>query len=165
METVIYRANSLFLGITPIVWMITVIVFLSVIFSGNENIGGWSYWQVMLLLGIHELVFLGTWMFFAGNLDRFAQELRFGYFDQILVLPVNHRFLISFNSLDFTAIGSLANVIVVLSWALTHVSLNIDFFSVAGFSDFFGERLYYRLPDLLYFGHLEFVLDQLRSLS
>lgn len=149
MSTTIYRVNSLLGGITPVVWMATTIVFISVIFKASENIGGWSYWQVMLLLGIHELVFLGTWMIFADNLRRFAEELRFGYFDRILILPANHRFLISFNSLDFTVIGSLANVIVVLSLALTHVSLNIDFFRLLTFLVSLGSA--YIMVYLIYF--------------
>jgi ABC-2 type transport system permease protein len=126
MGVVVYRANSLLLGITPIVWMAITIVFISVIFRGTKEIGGWNFWEIMLLLGIHELIFLGAWMIFAENLERFVQDIRQGTFDRILIRPVNHRFLVSFNSIDFTSIGSLVNTIVVLSVSLSHVTIKIN---------------------------------------
>lgn len=130
MEVTIYRANSLLLGITPIVWMIIQVIFVSVLFKENKEIAGWNYWEVMLLLGIHELVFLGTWMIFAENLEKFIREVRFGNYDRMLLKPVNQRFLISFNALDFTSIGSLFNTIVILSFSLSHIALKIDFFKL-----------------------------------
>lgn len=126
MSVFIYRVNSLLFGITPIIWMLTSLVFISVIFGGIKEIGGWNYWEVMLLLGIHELVFLGTWMFFADNLDEFIYNVRTGAFDRTLVKPANHRFLVSFGSIDFTGIGGLFNTIVILSLAFPHVVVKIS---------------------------------------
>lgn len=126
MSVIIYRASSLFLGITPVVWMGTTIVFISVIFKGIKEIAGWNYWEIMLLVGIHELVFLGTWVLFADNLEEFIRSVRQGTFDKTLLRPVNHRFFVSFNSVDFTAIGSLFNTIAVLSFALAHVVIRAD---------------------------------------
>jgi len=126
MSVFIYRANSLIFGITPIIWMLTSLVFITVIFGGVKEIGGWSFWEIMLLLGIHELVFLGTWMFFADNLDAFIFDVRTGAFDRTLVKPANHRFLVSFGAIDFTGIGSLLNTIVILSLAIPHVDIKIS---------------------------------------
>lgn len=149
MGVIIYRANSLLLGITPIVWMATYIVFLSVIFRGAREIGGWSFWEVMLLLGIHELIFLGTWMIFAENLEKFVFDVRQGTFDRVLIRPVNHRFLVSFSSLDFTSVGSLVNTIVVLLVSLSHLTIRTTFMQFSFFliSLFSGLALVY----LIYF--------------
>lgn len=126
MSVFIYRINSLVFGITPIIWMLTSLVFITVIFGGVKEIGGWNFWEVMLLLGIHELVFLGTWMFFADNLDAFIYDVRTGAFDRTLVKPVNHRFLVSFGAIDFTGIGSLFNTIIILSLAIPQVHIQIS---------------------------------------
>ncbi|PIV01526.1 hypothetical protein COS54_00815 [Candidatus Shapirobacteria bacterium CG03_land_8_20_14_0_80_39_12] len=126
MSVFIYRANSLVFGITPVIWMLTSLVFISVIFGGVKEIGGWSFWEVMLLLGIHELVFLGTWMFFADNLDKLIYDVRTGALDRTLVKPANQRFLVSFGAIDLTGIGSLLNTIVVLSLAIPHVDIKIS---------------------------------------
>ena len=133
MNVFIYRANSLFFGITPIIWMATSLIFISVIFSGTKELGGWTYWEVMLLLGIHELVFLGTWMLFADNLDKFVYDIRTGAFDRVLTKPVNHRFFISFGSIDLTAIGSLFNTILILSLSLSHLVIKVSFIKLVLF--------------------------------
>ncbi len=149
MSVVVYRVNSLLFGITPIIWMTTTIAFLSIIFRGGKEIGGWGYWEIMLLLGIHELVFLGTWMLFAENLERFIYDVRQGTFDRVLLKPVNHRFFVSFNSIDFTAIGSLVNTIVVLFLALSHVTIMINPFKLLLF--FISLLSAYLIVYLLYF--------------
>jgi len=130
MEVFVYRLNSLVVGVTPIVWMATMIVFTTVIFRGIRQIGGWSFWEAMLLLGIHELIFLGTWMFFAGNLEEFMTDIRRGTFDKTLLKPVNQRFLVSFNGIDFTSIGSLVNVIALLFVSLIHLSIKTSILGV-----------------------------------
>ncbi|HUW24415.1 MAG TPA: ABC-2 family transporter protein [Patescibacteria group bacterium] len=168
MEVVIYRANSLLLGITPIVWMATTIIFISVIFRGTKEIGGWSFWEIMLLLGIHELIFLGTWMIFADNLEKFVQDVRQGTFDRVLIRPANHRFLVSFSSLDFTSIGSLVNTIVVLSVSLSHLTIETSITQFLSFlvSLFCGWLLvyfiYFSLSSLsLFFVNAETFVDWL----
>lgn len=166
METLAYRTSGLLLGITPIVWMTINLIFLAVIYGKVETIGGWSRWEVMLLLGIHEVVFLITWMFFAGNLEKFAFDVRLGYFDKTLLKPVNHRFMVSFNAVDLTALGSLINSIVVLSIAFYHLSIifsavRIVLFFISFFSALLIVYLvYFSISSLsLYFTKAEIFLD------
>lgn len=166
METLAYRTSGLLLGITPIVWMATNLIFLSVLFGGVKEIGGWSRWEMMLLLGIHEVIFLLTWMFFAGNLEKFVDDVRLGSFDRTLLKPANHRFLVSFNAVDLTALGSLINSIVILSIAFSKLSLNFTFVkTVCFFVSFFSAviivyLIYFLVASLcLFFTKAEIFLD------
>lgn len=129
-QTLVYRANSLIMAVTPIVWLLTTIVFVSIIFRGSKEIGGWNYWEVLFLLGIHELIFSLTWMTFNKNLHDFSFLIKQGTFDKNLLLPVNPRFLISFNSLDLTATGSLLNVLVMIFLSSRKLELNPSFIQI-----------------------------------
>jgi len=66
-------------------------------------------------------------------LGKFIYDVRQGSFDKTLLKPVNQRFLVSFNSIDFTLLGSLVNVVVVLSVSLTHLTINIDLLGIITF--------------------------------
>ncbi len=130
MSVFIYRTNSLLMSISPLVWMLTVITFISVLFSGTKEIGGWHYWETMFLLGIHELIFIGSWFLFIANLQTFNQEIGQGRFDRMLLRPINHRFLVSFNSVDLSLLGGLINALLVTLVALSHLVIKISVFKI-----------------------------------
>lgn len=135
MSVLIYRLNSLIMGLTPVVWMLGTISFLFVIFSGSKEIAGWSFFEVMLLTGIHELLYLFGWLTFINNLHGFIHLVDQGKFDAILLKPVNHRFFVSFNSIDLSGVlGGLFNTLFLISFSLVKLrpdaSINRILFSL-----------------------------------
>lgn len=125
-NVLIYRVNSLLLGLAPIIWMLTTIVFLTVIFRGTKEIAGWNFWELIFLTGVQEIIYLASWITFLGNLINFTYSINKGTFDIILLRPVNHRFLISFGALDITSILSIVNSIALLSIALINLKLSFS---------------------------------------
>jgi len=123
----IYRINSLLIGLAPIIWMVTTIIFLSVIFKGTKEIGGWSFWELLLLTGVQEIIYLASWITFLGNLINFIYSVDSGKFDLTLLRPVNHRFLVSFGALDITSILSVVNSIVLVALSLINLKFKFSF--------------------------------------
>lgn len=121
----IYRANALVAGLAPIVWMIITLTFISVIFSKVKEVGGWTFWEVILLTQVHEVVFLLTFSTVVINFRNLVNDLRLGRADQDFLRPINQKFLIGFKNVDFTYIGSLVNVLVILGITLTKVAKEI----------------------------------------
>lgn len=133
-ETVfIYRINSLIMGLAPIIWMTAMLVFIGVIFSKVKELGGWNYWQVVFLTGVHEIIFLLTWSTIMVNLRTFVSDVKTGRSDQDFLRPINSRFFISFKTIDFTNIGSLVNVIVIFSYSLGKIVGQINIARFFGF--------------------------------
>lgn len=63
---------------------------LSFVFQRFDNLAGWSLGEVALLYGILESIFALTDMLFSGfDPPFFGRWIRNGYFDQILLRPVN----------------------------------------------------------------------------
>lgn len=133
LDVLIFRINALIMGLAPIVWMATMILFLMTIFSGVKELGGWRFWEIVFLTGTHEIIFLLVWFTFGSNLRRFIEEVRTGRFDGVLLKPISPRFLASFRRLDFTAFGSFINVIFVFFFSLSKVVHELSWLRFAGF--------------------------------
>jgi ABC-2 type transport system permease protein len=136
MEIIIFRVNTLIMGLGPIIWMATMIIMAVTIFAKVTSLGGWSFWEVIFLTGVHELIFILTWSTFLINLRTFVNDVRTGKVDQFFLKPVSARFLISFRGLDFTNIGSFINVIVIFAFSFSKVVEEIIFNRIIGFMFF-----------------------------
>jgi len=132
-SVIVYRANALITGLAPVVWLLTVLVFINVIYSNVKELGGWNYWQVVFLTGIHEIIFLITWMTFATNLRIFIGNIVNARADQDFLRPINTKFLISFKTFDFTNIGSIINVIVIFIYSGSKIITDVNPNRIFGF--------------------------------
>lgn len=127
MEVLIYRINSLLMGVAPVIWAFTFVIFLSVIFKETKSLGGWDNLELVLLLGVQEIVFMLTWMTTIGNLQEFSNCVKYGKFDLVLLRPLNHRFWVSFNSIDVSGILGLINAILITIFSLVRLGASLFF--------------------------------------
>ncbi|HUV71645.1 MAG TPA: ABC-2 family transporter protein [Clostridia bacterium] len=129
----VYRVNTLVMGLAPIVWMATMLVFIGIIFSKVKQLGGWTLWEVVFLTGVHELIFLLSWTTIVTNLKDLGYIVKTGRLDQELLRPLNPKFLVSFKTLDFANIGGLVNTILIFSFSIGKVSDKIQPGRIGGF--------------------------------
>jgi len=148
-DILIYRINGLVLGLAPIFWMTSMLVFLTTIFSKVNSLGGWDVWEIVFLTGVHEMIFLLTWATIMPNLKNFTNEVRNGKFDQVLLKPISPRFLSSFKMVDLTVIGSVVNVLFIFFFSFSKISFEHSFLRIAGFFLFLG--LSYLIAYFVYF--------------
>lgn len=132
-DILIFRINGLVLGLAPIFWMTSMLVFLATIFSKINNLGGWSAWEIVFLTGVHEMIFLLTWATIMPNLRNLVNDVRTGRFDQVLLKPISPRFLSSFKMTDFTVIGSVLNVLFIFFFSLSRISFEHSLIKLIGF--------------------------------
>lgn len=148
-SVLIYRINSLLIGLAPIIWMATAVIFLSAIFRESKEIAGWGFWELILLTGVQEIIYLASWVTFLGNLISFTYSINKGTFDITLLRPVSHRFLVSFGSVDITSVLSIVNSIVLISLSLINLKLGFSVGQVLVF--LFGLIIAYLVIYLLSF--------------
>lgn len=129
----VYRINTLVMGLAPIAWMATMLLFIGVIFSRVNQLGGWNFWEVIFLTGVHEVIFLVSWMTMVTNLRNFGYTVRTGRLDQDLLRPLNPKFLVSFKTLDFSNIGGIVNTVVIFSISWGKVAPQIESGRIFGF--------------------------------
>ena len=96
-------------------FFVTFLLTLSVYFLFEEfnQIGDWSFFEVAFLFGMVYFAFSMSEMFFRG-LDHFANVVKSGEFDRILIRPQNALIQSMCMEFDFSKIGRIAQSILVM---------------------------------------------------
>lgn len=90
-----FKANFLLWMGVELLWFIGQIVFLEVIFGYVERIGDWTKWEVVLLVGTHQLISQIFQAFFYSNLANLPELIRTGRLDFLLLQPIDTQFAVS----------------------------------------------------------------------
>jgi len=90
-----FKLNFLLWMLVEVLWFMGQIVFIEVVFSYVGAIGGWSKWEVVLLIGTHQLIGQVFQAFFYMNLANLPELVRTGRMDFMLLMPVDTQFLVS----------------------------------------------------------------------
>src|SRR5260370_34917305 len=102
------KLNCLLLMVVESLWFVGELVFIDVIFSHVNQIGDWTKWQMVLLIGTHQIISQIFQGFFYVNLINLPELVRTGKFDFILLQPVAGQFRTSFRQFgSITAVNGL----------------------------------------------------------
>src|SRR5436190_86004 len=112
-----FKVNFLLWMIVEILWFCGQILFFGIIFGQVDHIGDWSKWEVILLLGTHQIVAQLFQAFFFVNISEIPELVRTGKLDSLLVLPIDSQFAVSSKqfSLDSILNALLGAVVVVVA--------------------------------------------------
>jgi ABC-2 type transport system permease protein len=90
-----FKANFILWMLVELLWFLGQIVFIEVIFQFVDQIGDWTKWEVVLLVGTHQLIAQIFQAFFYVNLANLPELVRTGKLDLMLVLPIDPQFAVS----------------------------------------------------------------------
>jgi ABC-2 type transport system permease protein len=90
-----FKANFLLWMLVEVLWFVGQIVFFSIIFGNVDRIGDWTKWEVVLLIGTHQMISQLFQAFFFTNVAAIPELVRTGKLDSLLVLPVDSQFAVS----------------------------------------------------------------------
>ena len=112
-----FKANFLLWMVVEVLWFLGQIVFFSIIFGSVNHIGDWSKWEVVLLVGTHQIIAQLFQAFFFVNVANVPELVRTGKLDSLLVLPIDSQFAVSTKQfgLDSVVNAVLGGVVVVIS--------------------------------------------------
>jgi len=88
-----FKANFILWMVVEILWFCGQIVFIEVLFQYVNQIGDWSKWQVVALVGTHQIIGQLFQAFFYVNIANLPELVRTGKLDLMLVLPVDAQFV------------------------------------------------------------------------
>ncbi len=114
-----FKANFLLWIVVELLWFLGQIVFIEVLFQYVHAIGDWTKWQVVLLVGTHQLISQIFQAFFYVNVANIPELVRTGRMDFMLMLPVDTQFAVSTRQfgLDNVINGGVSLAIVGLALA------------------------------------------------
>src|SRR3954466_3111629 len=104
-----FKANFLLWLIVEVLWFCGQIVFFGIIFANVDRIGDWTKWEVVLLIGTHQMISQLFQAFFFVNVANIPELVRTGKLDSLLVLPVDSQFAASTKQFG---LDSIVNAIV-----------------------------------------------------
>src|SRR3954464_11467845 len=104
-----FKVNFLLWMVVEVLWFVGQIVFFSIIFANVDHIGDWSKWEVVLLVGTHQIIGQIFQAFFFVNIANIPELVRTGKLDSVLVLPLDSQFAVSSKQFE---LDSIVNAIV-----------------------------------------------------
>src|ERR671939_566119 len=118
-----FKANFLLWLVVEVLWFCGQIFFFSIIFGNVDRIGDWTKWEVVLLVGTHQIIAQLFQAFFFVNVANIPELVRTGKLDQLLVLPINSQFAVSTKQfgLDSIVNALLGAVVVTASLVQLHI--------------------------------------------
>src|SRR3954465_4058002 len=122
-----FKANFLLWMVVEVLWFCGQIVFFGIIFGNVDHIGDWTQWEVVLLIGTHQIIAQLFQAFFFVNVANIPELVRTGKLDSILVLPIDGQFAVSTKQfgLDSVINAALGAVVVCVSLYKLNVLPNV----------------------------------------
>jgi ABC-2 type transport system permease protein len=104
-----FKLNFVLWMVVEALWFVGQLVFIEVIFSQVDKIGDWTKWQMVLLVGTHQIISQIFQAFFHVNVTNIPELVRTGKLDFVLLQPVDGQFM---TSLRRFGLDSLVNALV-----------------------------------------------------
>ena len=118
-----FKANFLLWMIVEILWFCGQILFFSIIFGQVNRIGDWSKWEVVLLVGTHQIIAQLFQAFFFVNVANVPELVRTGKLDSLLVLPLDSQFAVSTKQFGLDSVINAVIGAAVVLLALTRLQI------------------------------------------
>src|SRR6516165_6132746 len=128
-----FKANFLMWIVVESLWFALQLSFIGVLYLHTDNIGTWTKWQVVMLVGASHFIQQIFQAFFLVNCTNLSELVRTGKLDFLLLLPVNTRFVVSLRQVDLGAFVNALSALGVMLYAAHRMSLVPSFAQIGGF--------------------------------
>src|SRR6266576_6625230 len=118
-----FKVNFILWMVVEVLWFVGQIVFFSIIFANVDRIGDWTKWEVVLLVGTHQIIAQIFQAFFFTNIANIPELVRTGKLDSVLVLPVDSQFAVSSKQFELDSVinALVGAAVVILSLSNLHL--------------------------------------------
>lgn len=121
-----YRANFLANLLSTVFWAAMAVVTLQIYFYRTDAVGGWSFYEVLALLGVFTAVHGFIDFFLQPNMSRLVDHIRKGTLDYVLTKPIDSQFYVSFRHLVFWRLADVVLGLGMIAYALIGLQVMPD---------------------------------------
>lgn len=133
-EELQYRANFFTSLLGTAFSLATAWLTVSLFFRHTSGIGGWAYWEVVVLLGVFTALSGVVESVLRPGIGQLAEEVRSGNLDLVLARPVDAQVMVSFRGIDVWRITDVAVGLIVAGYALSRLGRIPTVLEVAAFT-------------------------------
>jgi ABC-2 type transport system permease protein len=104
-------------------WFVGQLAFIEVIYSQVNALGDWTKWQMVLLVGTHQIISQVFQAFFYPNLVNLPELVRTGKLDFVLLQPADGQFLVSARQFGLDSLVNALAGVAVVAFSLVQLHL------------------------------------------
>lgn len=119
-----YRANLAANVLATVFWLGMSVLSVQLYFYRADEIGGWSFYEVLALIGVFNAVHGFIEFFLQPNMSRLVAHIRTGTLDFVLTKPVDSQFYISFRHLVFWRLADIGLGLGITGFAVWRLGVN-----------------------------------------
>lgn len=128
-----YRFNFFASVLNTLFSLINTLIFFNIIYFRAKEIGGWTKYELLLLLGVY-LFIKGIFEFtIRKGLDRLPRYVQKGKLDGVLLRPVSSLFQMVISKLDFDDLSQIIISFVLVNYSLTKLGWNFSWVYFSAF--------------------------------
>ncbi|NOZ07000.1 MAG: hypothetical protein GXP41_11735 [Chloroflexi bacterium] len=121
-----YRANFLINSVMSVFWASFAILGIKILFLQRDHIGDWSYYEVLLVIGLFQL-FTGVMEgVLRPNVTQIVEQIRLGTMDFLLTKPVSSQFLASMRYVRVWHLVDVAVGVGICGYALYRLQVQVS---------------------------------------
>jgi ABC-2 type transport system permease protein len=132
-EELQYRANFVTSVLGTVFYMATALLTLALFFRHTTTLGGWDYWEIVVLLGVFNALSGVIETVLRPGIGQLAGEVRSGELDLVLVKPVDAQGYVSFRRLDVWRITDVVLGLALSGYALARLGRVPSLAQIAAF--------------------------------
>jgi ABC-2 type transport system permease protein len=119
MKNMAYPQDFFIWTIVDLTWTMVNLGFFKVLLLRMPNISGWTFNQLVLILGFVEIVSALVWGLMYANMKQLVRDINKGSLDLYLTKPVNSQFLVSSKEMSFNVFPKLFTGFFLVSYGLS----------------------------------------------
>jgi ABC-2 type transport system permease protein len=134
----IFRGNFLARVAVEVIWLLLMLVFYRTVFARTSMVAGWGEGEYLFFVGCYFALAGIVETFFLSACNEFADLVRNGDLDFLLLQPIDEQFLITCRSIDWAAAVNPVMGAAVMGLALHEIGWAFDPVRAALFVALFG---------------------------
>jgi len=132
-EELQYRANFVASFASTVFYLLTALLTLSLFFRHTTSLGGWDFWEVVVLLGVFNALSGLVEAVLRPGIGDLAAQVRSGNLDLVLSRPVDAQVFVSFRHIDIWRLADILLGLGVSAYALGHLGRFPDAVQIIAF--------------------------------
>jgi ABC-2 type transport system permease protein len=118
-----FKLNFLLWMLVEAFWFAGQLIFIEVIYSQVDAIGDWTKWDMVLLVGTHQIISQIFNAFFFTNLMNLSELVRTGKLDFVLLQPIDAQFTTSVRRFGIDSLVNAFVGILIVCYALHRIQV------------------------------------------
>lgn len=128
-----YRTNFFAMVVSGLLWISVPLIFFKAIYLNVENILGWQWAEMLILVGTYMIIDAIMMFLMIHNMGMLQNDIMDGRLDLLLIKPIDSQFYASFRTLNYTQILNVIPGMIVVIIGMNSMSNVLNSINLLGY--------------------------------